>query len=132
MNQDTTSVIGAGARDEEPAAPPLPFDVVADNIVVEFRQREEQTASGLAIVREKPTRTPDAVVVGAGPEASVYAASALGPYSLQIEPGTTLIVRKHEAVRLELGDDTDDDGIREYHVFKPAAVLGIVRTHGSA
>lgn len=114
-------VIGINAAtsiEEEYGVEPAPFDVAGDNVVVEFVQREETTLSGIEIVRDKPTRPPDCIVVGIGPAATKHFAQN---ERFVVDIGTVLIVRKHEAYRLELGDDE-----RELHVFKPASVIGVV------
>lgn len=117
---EITSVIGAGEREEEREADiePCPFRVLGDNIVVELVVREEETLSGLTIVREKQERPPDVVVVGIGEKARRHFADEEG---VIVEVGTTLITRKHEMIRLELADDG-----RELYVLKPAAALGTV------
>lgn len=117
MNEDSNDVIGAGLRDED-LVEPAPFDVVGDNIVVELVQREEETESGIVLVQEKQTRPPDVIVVGAGPLARLDGHAG----AVDVEAGMVLIVRKHELVRLELGDDG-----RELFVLKPTAVLGVAR-----
>lgn len=123
MTTSTTEVIGAGAPDvDEHGLEPAPFRVLGENIVVELVQREDTVtfAGGIEfeIVQEKQTRPPDVVVVGIGPLAVEHFERV---ESVVVELGTTLIVRKNEGLRLELGDDG-----RELYVYRPAAVLGIV------
>lgn len=121
---NTTSIIGQGDTNDQDDADlePAPFRVLGENIVVELVQREDTVtfAGGIEfeIVQEKQTRPPDVVVVGIGPLAVEHFERV---ESVVVELGTTLIVRKNEGLRLELGDDG-----RELYVYRPAAVLGIV------
>lgn len=95
-----------------------PFDVVGDNIVVELIEREEETDSGIVLVQENKTRPPEVVVVGAGPDAYVWSGEA----ETLLDIGMVLVVRKHELLRLELGEDG-----RELQVLKPSSIIGIMR-----
>lgn len=114
---DSTAVIGAGAReDEKPELEEAPFHVVGDNIVVELVEYEDTTDTGIVLVKEKSDIPPDVVVVGIGSPAQRH----FEQEGLAVELGTKLMTRRNERIRLEMPEDG-----RELYVLKPAAVVGV-------
>lgn len=117
---DTTSIIGAGSRDEEAVntrVEPCPFRPMGDAIVVELIEREEVTDSGILIVEEKKERPTDAVVVGISRSAAEHFDRNEDEV---VERGTVLMIRKGEMLRVAMPDDG-----RELYIVRPTAVYGI-------
>lgn len=101
-----------------------PFETVGDNIVVEELQRENVTEGGVFLPdTKKQTSVPEVVVVGVGPGARVLVHDAQQDSRLRAPVvGDVLIIRKHEALVLVMGDDE-----RELKIIKPAAIIGFAR-----